>query len=439
MQRLWFVALGLLLLSMAASAQDGGFRNEELKIDPPTSKEMRDFDLMRTGMFPDPAATETMRADEYLKRLETQEAQATLTKVVQWLIYRLTWVNVLEARESSSSEIMEDLLGPARAAGLQVTHGPSKLFPTRDRPGDPEGLIRFERQQAYVQVVAPIVVQACRDVLQHKEPICRINAARILVRLAEMGRAETAEPFIEIITRRDEHNAVRHWASQGLGDLFEQYAAAGAFPNDQGGERFRRALTVLYDWTEGLTKVDQPMDPAEQRAIGFIRRFAVRGLGSAQRPVVAEAQGARTGPVAELLLDIMNNEGSRIKPPATWMERVDAAAALCRLNPRLSTNYQPDFVAAQVGRFIASVGNESVNDRERNRERWGFFALQFKAGMDRLIAATDNTPAGAYVRQVAAQAAPVYELLDAGKNPTSALSLRAWLGRNPPTGQTLFK
>lgn len=445
MQCRWFGLLLTVFFLQPSAAQEpgggGGFRNEELRADTPSAAELRQFELMRTGNYPDPATAEEMKTDEYLKRLETPEAKNVMTKVINWMIYRLTWINVLEQRESSSSEIMEDLLGPARAVGVRITFGGSggsKLFPPKDKPNDPQALTRYERQMVFVQVTTPIIVNAAREVLQHQLPICRINGARILVRLADFGRGEVVEPLLEIITRRDEHDAVRQWAVQGLGEMFAQYAAQGAFPNDKGGERFRKALQVVLDWTESLMNIERPLDQGEQRAISFIRRHAIRALGNSQRPVIAEAQGNRQGPIASTLLLIVDG-ASRVQPQPIWSERVEAAVALCHLNPKLSPSYQPDYAAYRVANLIAELGNDALNDPRRERERWRWFAAYLKGAIDQLVANTEGMPSAAYVREVATRVQPVLEMLDSGKGPESARQLRTWLDGRAPTATAIFK
>jgi len=438
MLRSWCWIVVLVLTAVPVTGQEGGFRNDELKVDAPSSGDLRLFELMRTGNYPDPATAEDMKADEYQKRLEAPEAKAVITKVVNWMIYRLTWVNVLEQRESSSSEIMEDLLGPARPGGLRPTFAASKLFPSKDKPSDPLAMLRYERQMVFVNAVTPAVVNAAREVLQHQQIICRINGARLLVRLADFGRGEVVEPLLEVITRRDEHDAVRHWAVQGLGELFGQYAAAGAFPNDKGGDRYRKALTVVLEWTETLMNVERPLDDGEQRAVSFMRRHAVRALGNAQRPVIAEAQGNRQGPIASAILLVVDND-ARLKPRAHWAERVEAAVALCQLNPKLSPTYQPDFVAYRLANLIAEMGNEALNDPERKKERWRFHAAQLKGGIDRLVTLTEGTPSSAYVKEVATRVQPVLETLDTGKGPESARQLRAWIDGKAPAATSVFK
>lgn len=442
MNRLPALCCALLFLLFAATgrAQDPpaaeDFVEEQLEADKPTAQEERLFTQMLRGSYPsDNPSSEALSAPA---------ARKIMGNVLRWYLFRLTQERVQAAREGSVSAIMEEVLG---GPGNSPT---SKVFPpirARQRGADADQEAQYRRQRDFVNILTAEAVPDIKKLLRNKSPMVRINAARVLERLAEWGRPEAADLLLLILENPKEHDAVRVWAIKGLGELLKEYVETGAFTErDSNGGKYRRAALAIYAWLAKNSSLAaekvSTLTPEEQRAISFIRRQAMIALGNVQRPRLIDAPpggGAPEGPVAELLVKIMDNNG--VQPPADWAERIDAAIQLSRLKPALSPAYQPDFVLQRFASFISALGSEAASDGSRTKQRWKYTAVALKNAIDAMAAQLPSgSPGQKYLEKVQPRLIAVLEYLDdPGRNPQAARDLFIWLESNAAPNQGVFK
>jgi len=197
-------------------------------------------------------------------------------------------------------------------------------------------------------------------VLQNKQPIARINAARVLAKLAEWGQEPVVDELINIIKHPGEIDAVRLWAFKGLEEIFglagtNDPRAKGLFQGEKGAARYKAALFAIYDWLNDRTKLPESrlknMQPAEVNGLRYVRRAAEMALGASRRPLIIDERsaGKQAGPIAELLSRIVTADAG-IVPAPSLRERLDASIALGQLRNDLSPSYQPDYAAEKIGR-----------------------------------------------------------------------------------------
>lgn len=430
-------ALAFLFVSLALAGAQGDaakppaagadFVDEKLDADEPDRKDVAQFNYLVLGRDSAPP-------------LDSDQAKKVIDANLKWYLNRLTWESVQAAREGSISAIMEEILGGANNLP------PSRVFPSllAKKPGeDPDLEAARKRQRGYVVLLCKDALPKLQQLLRNKQLIVRVNAVRVLERFAEWGRDEVAETLVGILQNPKEHDAVRFWAIESLGHLLKDSAAAGNFgERDQNGARYRAAGMAIYSWLDAASslpddKVSQ-LTQEEQDAISYVRRHAAAALGGTLRPRLVDAPpggGPPQGPVAELLVKIMDNN---VSPPARLNERVEAARQLCRLQPRYSPAYQPDFVVQRLGAFYAALGAEAASNRN---QRWRWYASQLKQGLDELeglLAA--GTPGQVYLGKAKGRMGSVLEFLDdAGKNPQAPQDLFNWLNQNPAPSKAAFR
>lgn len=425
------VAVVLVGLTVPATAQEQEqpqpmppreFRGGKLDAPVPSDRDQRDFQKMVRGQEDAPAGAE--RRKELFER------------VLRYLIYRLTWENIHDGRDTvTTREIMEGTPG-AGVDGIFEAFPP----PTFSRQADdPEEAARRDRQRKYLNEMRGYATHYLREVLGNRLLIARLNAAIVLHRFAQYGQEEVADEFLWILENPNEHDAIKHWAVKGIGELFNQVK------NPKDPKRMDRCALAVYSWLENKTKLPPTLvaelSEPEQDAVRYLRREAIRVLAAYRRPVIVEDAKAnvREGPVAALLVRIMNNAEGTISPSASLTERKEAAEALCNLQHKRSETYQPDYVVYQVARFIAVLGAEADRDRSRTAQRWKAFAAHLKVAWDNLGDDLKNTPHAQYIKRLEGRVNPVLEyIFDESKSANSVPELNEFLANNPPKSNDVF-
>jgi hypothetical protein len=397
------------------------FKGNRLAADELVEKDVREFAKMVRGADDPPVPPE--------RRKELFD------KVLRFLIYRLTWDDLHEGREKLTTR---DLLEGSRTGTMD---GIYKTFPpeTYNRPAeDTDEQAKRLRQQKYMVELRAAASPYLREVLKNRLLVARLNAAIVLYRFAEFGQEDTVDDFLVILDNPNEHDAVKHWAIKGLGELFA--AAAAKAPKDP--KRMERAALAVYKWLDDHTKtppaVMADLSPPEQDGIRFVRKEAIHALGNYRRPLIVndEKNNRREGPVAELLLKLMNNEENALAPAANLPEQKEAAVALLYLQSKGTPTYQPDFVAYQVARFIALLGAEASRDPNRMTQRWQAYAAHLRSGGE---AFTADTKGNAYVAKIVDRCGPVLEnLYDGSKFTTAVGDLNETLNNSQPKVAAVF-
>jgi hypothetical protein len=376
---------------------------------------------------------------------QTDADRAAIDKVIKYDLYRLTWESVITVRDPARygtiPSIMSELLGNE----LDNVH--SKVFPPipRSAAQDQEETDKRMRQKAYVQILAPSVVQHARAVLQNKEISARINATRVLARLAEWGREEAVDDLVRVIKNPQESDAVRVHAFQGLEAIFaltesNDLRANGLFATQAGQERFRSAVAAVLAWLEAHTNMTNVqlvyLSKEEIAAIAYIRRAAERALGAAKYPLLVDNrnEGKQVGKIADLLARIVAGDAS-ISPTPDMRERIDAAQALCQLRASHSPSYQADYAAGVLARFLADLGSFC------NQQNHGYLGWQNEADrMNRALTTFATQHGTAYAKSVLAAAKPLLEHFDdANKNPTAVETFANWVSNNQPSSKEVYK
>jgi HEAT repeat protein len=423
-------------------ATGSDFVEEQLEAVEPTRAEQTALGYMLAGRYPadNPSAA----------ALAQPQASAVMQAMLKWYLHRLTLPRVQEARESSVSAIMEDVLGGPTSSG--------RLFPpatARLPSDDPDQMATRRLQKEYVRVLCNQALPILKQLLRNQAPIVRVNAARVLDRFAFWGRPEILDTLLEIMNHPKESDAVRYWAIEALGKLLgtADYASAGNFgEKDSGGAEYRKAAMAVYRWLDANVNVPAErvaqLQPDEKDAISLIRRHALAALGNTGRPRIVEAAAggaAPEGAIAEVMVRIMDN--SNVSPPASWAERVEAAYQLSRLQASRSSAYQPDFVIQRLATFVANLGGEAAGDSARNRQRWRYFAVHLNDALDGFYdpktsrgSLVQGSPGQIYLDRVRQRIINVLEYLDdPARNPSAPQELINWVGQNPAASKSVFR
>ncbi len=383
-------------------------------------------------------------------KITTDAERAIVEKVIKYYLYRLTWEEVQQdrdpARVGTIGSIMGDLIGHAESS--------SRLLP-RPFVGQPDQdqIATRARQLENLKQMAPIFIKHIKVVLQNKQPIARINAARVLAKLAEWGQEPAVDELVNIIKNPAEHDAVRVWAFHGLEEIFSlmgtnDIRAKALFQGEKGAARYKAALFAIYDWLKDRTNVLaarlQYMKPDEVDALRYIRRVAALALGASRRPLIVDERsaGKQEGPIAELLSRIVTADAG-IVPAPSLRERLDASIALGQLRNDLSPSYQPDYAAYQIGKFLAELGAQANADRDNkgvNAFAWPTEAQRLQAALTGFVSQKTNAAATAYLDKLKPKAIALLVFFDDfTKNVGSVKDLNDWLRDNPQPSKEIYK
>jgi hypothetical protein len=198
------------------------------------------------------------------------------------------------------------------------------------------------------------------EVLNHKNarPIIKLNATRILARLAEYGQAELADDLVAVLRDPKENDGARYWALRGMRDLLVA-SSAGELPTLDKPRILKVAVAIMEFLAEKPPIIDAtPADEIE--GYRLLRREAIRTLSQVRLPMVNE----KLRPAVVLAQFAGNDE--RIFPLPRFDERLEAAMGLLRLRPaKDAPGFQPDYTAEQLAHLISYFGTQANARREK--------------------------------------------------------------------------
>ncbi|HMP15408.1 MAG TPA: hypothetical protein PKD72_00160 [Gemmatales bacterium] len=402
----------------------------------PTQREIST--VIRFALSPDP--------DNVIKN---EADLALVDKVIKYYLFRLTWEEVQKERDPSKGTIdaiMTEVIG-------HVETNP-RLLPRyfTGSAADQDMASQRERQFKNVQAMTPVFIRNCKVLLQNKLPIVRINAVRVLAKLAEWGQEAVVDEFTAIINHPNERSAVKHYAFIGLQNILNlvgqnDIKARGLFQSKESQTRLHDVLMATYQWLNEYTKLPesrmQYMKPEEQAGIRYVRRAAMLALGASRRALVVDDRqtNKQEGPIAEILNRILAAEAD-VVPPPDLRERLDAVHALARIRTENNPSYLPDYTAYNIGAFLTVLGTEANAQRAGSATTfaWSLEAEKLRASLDGFAKQPMPPPSQVYVNKLAEKVKPLLEFFnDFNVNTDSVRGLSEFMRDNRPPNDKVIK
>ena len=265
----------------------------------------------------------------------------------------------------------------------------------------------------------------------------------ILARLAEKGCEDAADVLAEIIKDPVESEGVKLWAFRGLKNLFALGYGENGTPM-KNKEREARCINTLLDYLAAKPKLPENAPPDEVAAVAAVRREAVAALGQTRFPGVAVAVDKKTTKIGQttalVLLKVIRSEGQPME--STIPDQVNAAAGVCHLQAKLLEQYNPDYAAYQLGRFIVEFCSHyresDPSDANKKKLPWKAMATRLNQGLGELKNDGGNRDSAAYIEKLSAQAEPLRrDIFNGGKPDESTFA--KWLDSNLPKHATLYQ
>jgi hypothetical protein len=302
------------------------------------------------------------------------------------------------------------------------------------------GLIKNKGTQG-MQPVAEALSNAlgvrALDVLQLKEarPAHKLHNARILAKTAELGQAKLADPLIAALKDPEQNDGVRYYVLRGMGALL---APEPPVLNKDQQSKCAEAILTFLEERKGPAN-NAPVE--ELDGFRMLRREAVRALAKIHIPSFND----KLRPALVLARFAGNDE--RIQPPPRIDERMEAAIGLASMNAAQNRQYQPEYAAGQIAKFLGTFAQMVESDRNDEKDRnsktkirkhpWKADAAMLK---EALAALKKNNAQIAYATQIADRGSKLLDRILAGSR-TEDNERIWWLGpmSDPPNSKELFQ
>ena len=171
-----------------------------------------------------------------------------------------------------------------------------------------------------------------------------------------------------------------------------------------------------------------------------MRREAVAALGLTRLPAASTTEKKVTTiqrMTAFGLLRVMRKDG--IVPEPSIAEQVEAAVGVCQLRSKLCDEYQPDYAADQIGRFLVEFLHAYNGEKDVKTEPWKIHAARLIQALDEFKTDTERSNFKVYIAKFVSQAqSPLNDIIVAKVDPNPT-QLSTWLDNNKPTSTSLFK
>jgi hypothetical protein len=278
-----------------------------------------------------------------------------------------------------------------------------------------------------IAIYAPKVIEHALEVLKTRRLVARVNAARVLAKLAELGPPELSDALVATLEDPAQNDAVKYYIIHGLRVLANQQ------PPVMSAERETKAAEALAKFIDHNMTIADTTTREEVDGFRFIRREAVRALAQFRNPAVAA-----NGQAAIMLLRVVAKDD--LMPPPRIDERVEAAIGVARYKSANDKYYQPDYAIAQIGLFLDDFNLEYTAEKRNRDENRGPLILPWKVMSSRLYDAIDQMRLDVgdhpYVIKVAGECLKLLEKLEK-EIPADATDILTAVGK-PPAHQ-LFK
>lgn len=346
--------------------------------------------------------------------------KAILEKAARSYVYRLTHQEVQELSTKSSG------MGTIS----EIVNTCCSMIPDVRRPAAGDSA-RTDRQRRFVQEFGRALVSACEDVLKTREPIARINAARILARLGDTGFEEFVDPLTRVVEDKEQLDAVKLYALRGLK---ESFVSVEKFKDP---EREARAIQAIIAFLH--RPAPETSSGEEMRAFHYVRREAVAALAKCRQPAVELNKKVVSQPALELLR-VVTREGFEPRTAPILSERVEAAVGVGLMQTkRYEKFYNPDYAAQHTGYFLIEFVNKYHADRQKQQpipdEPWKIHAARLRQAV---LSMRDENSKNKYIVEVVRRAESVLEQVEQSKA-VSIQPFRNWLEANPPPSKSLYK
>ncbi|HEV3078311.1 MAG TPA: hypothetical protein VGY66_00970 [Gemmataceae bacterium] len=373
--------------------------------DKDAKEESKLFDAMQKGERP----------------VSTDEDKTILENGAKWYTYRLT--QPIYQEPGASSKGMHGL----------VKEAVSKIVDPNDRRRAPNA-----NQIAFKEEFDKRLAARLAEVMRTSKVIARVNAAMILERLAATGDEEVVDILVETVQDPQENDGVKLFALRGLKEFCDLGQGLSAFRSK---DREAKCIQALIDYVQHKPAGKQALSGSQAAALSYVRNEAVAALGATLFPAYSVTEKKKTTiqrTTALALLRVIRKDG--VIPEPTLTEQVNAVVSLAQLQAKLCDEYQVDYAAYHVGRFIAEFVVRRNAGKDSMTEPWKVHAARLHQAVADLRTQAARGSGKAYVDKLASLAQTLLnDMVTNPKGTPDQRNLSTFLDTNPPASKSLFR
>jgi hypothetical protein len=292
-----------------------------------------------------------------------------------------------------------------------------------------------ERGKPLGQMYTHQIIVHSKQVLNEGYPIAKVNVARVLAGLAELGQGELADALTDIVKDPKQPDAVKYWACRGLRNLLAIPVPMPPDPPVVSKAQEEKAVAPLIEFIQRKPPFTSGTPRAEIDGFRVVRREAIRALAEAHNLTAGNPRPAL------VLLRIAGRDAS-VVPEPRLDERLEAAIGVARVRSDGGKVYNPDYAAWVLGRFVvdfinAANGNSAATKTAERVRPWKIDAARLGEALELMKA---DAKGNKYVQEFLNRALPLLAGVESGKQPgPDPTPLNTWLAGNEPTNKELFK
>ncbi|HXG09454.1 MAG TPA: hypothetical protein VNK04_06665 [Gemmataceae bacterium] len=300
------------------------------------------------------------------------------------------------------------------------------------------------RNEAVREKFSQCLVERLREVMQkNPAPIIRINAARMLVLVAESGYEPVLDALLEILNEEGQNDAVVYYALQGIKELFKLQNR----PSEPLVLKDKQREFAVIQAVMRVLERQGPMSASREEIEGarILRREAVRALAQTRQPALIdpkdkEKRTVLARPAVALLRLLADPQG--FTPEPRLDERLEAAVGLARMQLKGHPDYQPDYAAEHIAHFVIQMADRNLDKDAKDMEPWKVHAARLADALEVMRAETTKNikdrDVVKYVTEVVNRIRPILQTMEKGGTPRAG-DLSSWLAANRSKNTMLFK
>lgn len=269
-----------------------------------------------------------------------------------------------------------------------------------------------ESQREYSQAYGKACVALLRPIFGTKEkaskfePLVRVNAARLLAQLGLSGHEGCIDLAVDLIEAPKETDAVRFYALQALKNVFSAVNPEDASRSPvTNADTELRGIQALITFVNRKSPLSVDASAEEVEALRYVRREAIRALGSVRKPIIRKDKAVLAIPAVWLLRIACADPVITLTPSVA--ERAEALIGYLQLNPDRQQNIDyAIFFLAKTARDLATEFNSrtttlpaldpkvpppmGVSITQRDYYTWKLFAARLEGALKDWKTAWDN-------------------------------------------------
>lgn len=381
--------------------------------------------------FDVPDSTKRSGHDSLLREaLPKEPADAPLTDALRESINFLARFHVFKLAPSNTN-LAKSLRDDPKNMSTLVADTEAFLnavFPPPDRK---DFVKNVKVQEAFLEQMLKNLEPVIQNAQQY--PIVRVNAARILARVAQSSGAEVcADLLVKCLADTQQIDGVRYYACQGLKELMRRTAREG--PPIKDANRRAAVVTALVAFVERKPPFTTST-VYEVEGLRMVRREGIRALAETREPRIA---GSPQGHAALCLARVVARDVLLVPEPRLD-EQIEAAIGLARMkNPEGQDDFQYGYAAHLLGTFVVRFGvahKDRATVENSGREPWKIHGARLEEALKDMVATSRED---ATTKSIQIYYPPIFAAV-LGNKDTATDELRRWLESNRPAQTSIYK